>query len=207
MYTIQEGAIIEARIKYRMNGQLLMNVFHYKATAAGVADAGRSELLNFAQSFNEDPNGWVVKWSDSATIKCECLQVEAQMIYPARYPYEVTVVNVLGAGAETILPQNVQLSITKVGTAATRRGIGRIEVPGATPDMISDGVVTEAGNDWLESLALTAGQTYGPPVGGTLVLQPVIFNRVTPANSQLMTTTRLQDTVRVSRRRTVRVGQ
>lgn len=206
-YTLEDGDIVEVRVNYVQNGQRMLNVMHYRMVGSGIADEGGTDVQETAANVAAGIDQWVANWLEQGSSNCTILSVDAQKIYPNRYPFRRTVVNEAGSSASASLPQNVQLSIEKVGELANRHGIGRIEVPGITVDKVSDGLVTAAGADWLAELSTSALLPIIAPFEAPTALVPILYNRATPLTSQLVTGMRLGNTSRVARRRTVGVGQ
>jgi len=206
-YTLETNDIVEVRINYEQNLQRLMNVFHYIVTANGRSNLGAEDLAIFATAINSDPAQWSQIWKLHMSDQCTLVSVNAQKIYPTRYPYEGDYVSNVGDSGSPPMPQNVQGSITKVGETATRHGIGHVEVPGLVADQVLNGELTVAGKAALDDLGPTLLLNYSAVAPGTVTMRPVLFNRASPLGSQIVTAFRRQDTVRVARRRTVRVGQ
>lgn len=206
-YSLDTGDIVEVRVNYLMYGQRMMNVFHYKMDGSGSINDGPTDVSETAQNVAAGIDQWVAKWLAGGSTDCTVTDVEAQKIYPTRYPYQRTLVGENGVIETATLPQNIQLSIEKVGEVADRHGVGRVEVPGIPAAYASAGRVLEVGRDWLAELAFALALDIEAPFETPTRLVPIIFNRAAPATSQLLTTTRLNDTVRVARRRTVGVGE
>jgi len=207
---IVDGDIIELRAYYQMSGQTLMNVFHYKADETS-ADLDMVFALQFAlNEWAENPALWPQVWASNATEDCTIVKLAAQKIFPSRYFHVSKIVDIPGTTDTTgspSLPQNVQLSVTKVSDAVGRGRTGRVEVPGLHSDLVTPGTITPAAILWLEALGESMKLSIDMEELSPSKLKPVILHRFAPAGSPELLTYRVQETVRVVRRRTVGVGQ
>lgn len=208
--TLQSGDIIELRINYVMNGQRLMNVFHYKAVEVS-ADLDYEAGLGYAlEQLAGQPNLWPAMWAELASDQCEIYRMDLQRIFPTR-SYHIqrlgTIPGIVPPSTSEPLPQNVQLSMTKVSEETGRGRTGRVEVPGGVNSAIEDGRLSTAGVNYMEDLALALQQNVQLEALLPSTLTPVILYGFAPAGSPELTLVRIQDTVRVSRRRTVGVGE
>lgn len=210
MPAIVTDDLVELRVNYVQNGQRLMNVFHYRATDVST-DLDYETALQFAMSeFLENPDMWVSKWDDNATEECSIYKVEIQRIFPDRTYHLSQLVDVPGTvpvATFVPLPQNSQLSLTKVTTASGRGRTGRIEVPGGTAELVEEGRLNADGIVWMNQLADAIQLPIPLEELNPSALQPIVLYGFAPAGSPAIEMVRVQDTVRVSRRRTVGVGE
>lgn len=205
-YSIQPGDIIEVRLNMTMNGQRLMNVCHYRNGDDEVPDAQAvmQEQLSdlFDGALGSISAVYLTNLSDSLSLD----YADMQVIYPLRRAYERFTINNGGTNANIALPQNVQMSVTKRSSFAGPSGHGRLEIPGVCDNQVALGKLTEDGL----SAAFSIGAAWQEPLTlGTFVdaAKATIYHRANPSLSLEWETLTVQDTIRVARRRTVRLGE
>lgn len=207
---VQGGAILEVANLGEENGQRIMNVWHYKFDGATTPTADGDALVNvlsgILQGGGADGLLDLLKAQTNEIVTWQ--SVRYQWITPIRYsPTVVTADNGPGEVADPPLPQNVSGVATLHSMFAGPGGSGRKHFGGLSTTDEGGG---EMMNQFLVNtspileLMMEVVDTGAVQVGSSLV--PVIFNRVTPANSIQWTGYTIQDTSRVMRRRTVRVG-
>lgn len=205
-YSIQPGDIIEVRLNMTMNGQRLLNVCHYRNGEDEIPDAQDVMQEQLDQMFNGALGSvsgvYLTNLSDSLSLD----YADMQVIYPLRRAYERFTINNQGTNANTALPQNVQMSVTKRSSFAGASGHGRIEIPGVCENHVALGKLTEDGLSSAFSIG-TAWQE-GLNLGTFVNAAPsYIYHRANPSLSVAWESITVQDTIRVARRRTVRLGE
>jgi hypothetical protein len=201
------GDVAEVRFIYTQNSQKLLNVFHYRVSIAGTADNGVVESKDFLNWLTSDPTNWPTYWQAKANNQCTMYQIDIQKIYPSRLPYINKSVSITGSSLAAPFPQNVQLSVTKIGSVANRHGVGHTEVPAIDQNVSNNGSITEAGATWLTNLGDWLTRSLNTGVAADPTFTPILLTRSNPSLSQTIQTFRIQATSRVARRRTVRVGE
>jgi len=207
---LASGDIVEVRYNYVQNGQRLMNVFHYRLNTTETEADYDTYLEYLTSELAEGLDYWSQKWATNAAEQCSIYKIDAQRIFPTRTYHiskPVEIPGEIAALTSEPLPQNVQLSLTKVSAESGRGRTGRVEVPGGTQVKIEGGRLSTDGQTWLTDLALAVQETVPTdfaPLGEWI---PVILYGFAPAGSPDIVTVRVQDTVRVSHRRTVGVGE
>jgi len=202
--------IVEARFYFEQNGSVLMNVFHYRATAMTDPIDYEAALDYAASELAEDLTLYPQTWKNEASDTCTMYKIEVQRIFPTRTYHISKVFDLPGQVSEAVapaLPQNVQLSLTKVTSESGRGRTGRIEVPGATIDSVESGRLSAEGLTWMTAVATAVQQNVGLEDLNPSTLTPIVLYGFAPAGSPEVELIRIQDTVRISRRRTVGVGQ
>lgn len=205
-YSIQPGDIIEVRLNMSMNGQRLLNVCHYRNGTDEVPDAQDVMQEQLAALFDgglgDISNEYISALANNLTLD----YADMQVIYPLRRAYERFTIGVPCTSLDVPLPQNIQGSITKRSSFPGPSGHGRIEVPGITQEMTVDGKMSTSG---LSTLTLIGTVWQEPLTLGTFTgaAPSIIYHRANPSLSLNWESTTVQDTVRVARRRTVRVGE
>lgn len=201
--------VIQVRINQRLYGQRLMNVLHYQcvndpgtAIEANVWFAALHTILNGAGGLFEK-----LQACQSEDLTQEFAAY--QRIWPTRIPWYEGTINNIGSYAEAAAYSNTAVSITKVGSGTGRHSIGRMQIGGLPPSVVTAGVVTDFAyigkmNDvaakLLDSPHVTSGVSY-------LDLRPVLYDAVDPTGVTDILSYRLQLTTRDMRRRTVGLGE
>lgn len=203
-YPVSSGAILEVTNEGRHNDQIVMNVFHfYMQNDGGITDGAAS-----AAAFLAWWKGASSIWDDYlACISQDVvgIQAYAQWITPVRYRYVIAAgAPEPGGYAGPSAPQNVQASLTFFGDEANRRNLGRKALPGVPIDQTTNGKFSNLHIGLMQVLCDSLVQTFIGPEGEEY--DYCIFNRQTPELSPLVVGGFPQDTVRVERRRTLRVG-
>lgn len=189
-------------------GQTCMNTFPFVAkgiTGSPPAIAAMEKLIDasiLAGNYVDLLRGCMAQ-------NCVINQVWAQIIGPVRVRARKRTVNIIGNYTETDgLTANVQASIERYGELAGRHQQGAIRVPIGTDDScFDDGELTPAmksalellGNEMTQSLTVT-------DTGWNVSFDPCVGVAKQELDWVITEGTIVQDTVRVIRRRTVRVG-
>lgn len=205
-YPINPGDIIEYTIVMQMDGQTCLNVYHYRYIEGQtpIAD-GASKLQTFADDEITSLVSPYAATKNNVTSTVTFVGLRVQKIFPTRQAFVFGVGGGSGAGGADELPSGVAGCITLRGEAAGRGKAGRKEVPGMQVENVANGSFTPTGITRLSDIATSAlldRELDGP----TKRLEPVIFNRITPADSQLIVSAVPQPTVRFLTRRTVGRG-
>lgn len=200
-YTIPSGAILEASIQGRSAGQLTLSVFHYVLdTPGGVAD-GAAEIDAFNLEWNTSLD-FVGVYADCCSTEFAIENIVYQWIYPNRYRRVIkTPAETAGTVSQPSFPPNVSGAITKQADVATRHGIGTLHMPGVPNGSNDDGYVTISQKARYGALGTFLSAPYR-----TSTLFPVLYRRLAPNASAVVTAATVRDTMRVVRRRTVGVG-
>lgn len=203
MYTVDNGAILEAVVSYQFAAQQCLNVSHWKfGTDAGAVD-GVAAINEFDGLFNAGL-GYVRKLANCMHVNAIIQQVSYQWIFPTRYAYRTKAPTVgVGQIAGAALPPNVALALERFNDNTTRHDRGEMHI-GAVPGIFVDnGSVTGAAQLNFDELITKATSVI---VGFGTTYTPILFNRAAPAQSKVVLAGRLRQTSRVLRRRTVGVG-
>lgn len=203
-YSVAAGSILEQRFVGQHNGQTVMSVLHYKFTSGSAITDGRAAAVNI-NALTQAATGFYFQWIGVCSQELLDVRIVSQWITPARYTAVVTIPAIVQGGvAAPAFPQNVSIAITKTADQASRHARGTLHMPAVPIPYVDAGMINGAGeiayaacrNEMFETIVLGTGQT----------MTPVIFNRANPDLSIINTGGIIQDTARVMRRRTVRVG-
>lgn len=197
-----DGTIWQMTFKYNMSGQVLLNTFFYKQTG-GVPD-----YPTFVTTW--DTWNLAVGHMVDALLPCISAAVTLdaiiyQPIRTTRYR-PITVAHALnGSQNGQEVPQNISQVVTRAGVLANKHNVGAIHLPPCQADQIINGTLDVGQINLLRTFASKVIQQAAPG-GGGVTLDPVLISRNVVLAPQLITIAFPQDTIRVMRRRTVRLG-
>lgn len=210
MRPVQGGAILEVQNVGSEFGQRVMNVWHYRweGAASPVAD-GDAIVADLKAVIQPGAVGGLL-----GALRAMCTEsmswnyIRYQWIAPIRY---APVNNALGAGPGTqageAMPPNVCGVVTLKSIFAGPGSTGRKHFGGLTTADELQGLMTE---QFFDSANLVMEIMKSEvPTGGVQInskLVPVVLDKVDYTISIPWTEYEIQDTSRVLRRRTVRVG-
>lgn len=199
--------VIRVTYNMRLDGQQMMMVLHCEPLTIVI-----SNYLDAMEDLTEELAATLTGggfWNGIRAVQSDELHytsIVAQRIWTQRDVAVTTAVATDGALSAPAAPPNVAMSVTKRTLLATRRGVGRIQIPGLTVGALEDGLwsaavttavqahlatvlpatlVTDGGNEWKWVLP-QLGQPSGP--------------------YQHVTSVQAQRTVRTMHRRTVGLG-
>lgn len=199
------GDVLEFRVIQSQNGQTLLNSFHYRATVSGGPLDFKTEAP-LIMAYLKSSSGVAGSLNEIQDPTCTQAALDLQIIHPTRYVIYSETGN--GAGlypSSTISPpQNVGLSITTRGTLAGQGYAGGVRLGGMPQEFFLDGEIAEEGVSNLQNFCEVLKAVATPTTG--VVLNPIIWSVLAPESSQEIWQAFPQSTVRVYRRRTVRLG-
>lgn len=202
-YPISVGSIVEVTFPYRVNSQLCMAVLHYKLRSGSVSDGATNlqALLTDLNAVGGLHEAMSFCQSEDATYP----ELRAQVISPLRFVPETQLSNrSQGAITEPCNNQQVAIAVTKRSELASRHGIGTLHLGGIADTFCTAGRVASAFGSIIN---LFAGQLNDDvTLTGSVIYDPVIYNRSNPSLSAVITTASYQDTLRTMRRRVVGRG-
>ena len=206
MPVLSVGDTVMITFNGNLCAQRTMNTFYYRCSAVpngtDMEDAfisinatlGLAGGLRFAQ-LGATPSNYTLT------------QTWIQTIFPVRYRKVVFAQNQNGQYADTALTANVQAAITRAGSLANRESIGGVRIPiGSGIQSTDNGFIASALKVKLDALALAINQNIITAVGPILTLIPLV-GAAHDGNQRDCAFAFTQDTTRVIRRRTVRVGE
>lgn len=204
-FPVSVGDIVEVRIRARQSGQQLLNVLHYKVSTGSSFD-GAVDFEEALAIINDGTIGIITAYKAFANGDVFFSGMDMQLIYPTRYRSVSAAVGAFGLREGMAMPQNVQASVTRRVDEAGKSKTGRTELFGLITEDQEDGLLTLDAVTLASTLAGKMSQNI-ELVTGTLVFQPIIYSRSFPLTSNPVVGYRVQDSVRVARRRTVGVGK
>jgi len=206
-WNLLNGDIVEVIAWQNYNQQTILNVLHYKLeTASSIAD-GVGEVDGLVGKLTDAVG------AESIRKQMRLAQVDGlvherwsgQLVYPIRRPIQFTPVNVAGVIVEAGLPQNVAATITKQPDLPGRGRSGSFHMAGAPA---SANALGEWDAIWFTNLQPIADKIKAnvPTIAAGGTWRPVIWSGKTPTVSREVFNAFAQETIRVQRRRTVRLG-
>lgn len=178
---------------------------HYQVTVAGSSTSPELDLQAMADNFAAPGTNTLTAALQACHVDSFNFDfVTAQRVSPTRTIRLVKLASFPGTIGNVGEPPNVAAVITKRTLTAGRRGIGSLHLTGVDQTAITDGLITNLVNYAALLPLLSAGRSVGAV---TMSVDPGLFNPTRPPTffSRLFDCA-IQDTVRVMRRRTVRVG-
>lgn len=220
---IPVDSIGELKIGYTVNDQQCYNISHFgvlQGVGANAEEITWQEMLRDYFKDGWDTNGKLIRemrenMSDEALVNI----VSFQWIYPVRYRASVffPADGWPGLVEAPVSNQNTAGVFTKFGLLGNRHNVGSWHQGGMPPSLFVNGLLTAGVLTQLQVIANVWKQTIPFTIGGeTTVFFPGILNKkpipdTDPVKYEIdgiteVATVLAQDTARVMRRRTLRVG-
>lgn len=201
-YPVNDGDIFECIIQGRLDGQTILNTFHYRVEGP-TSDEGVLVAEGLGADFNDAIQSVI------ATVQSEGITFDAttvQKIWPIRFVASRVDAQLaaLGAIAEPSLPTTVAVVARKKSLLASRHGQGRIFICGIPTTFVAESQLSPVAQAAFANVILAFSQVQGPFEG--LTAFPIIFNRSDPANSVDLVLQSIDPILRVQRRREIGVG-
>jgi hypothetical protein len=176
---------------------------HYEFTQIGGAADYRAEMTALLASINlaGQINARMIAAASSGWT---LTRVSAQPIYPTRLKAVFLDIGTVGAKSGTQAPSNVAATVTKTTDLATRYGVGSWHQGGLIASDVQGGSIAAGLRVELAALGSELSDVVDGTNPGTFV--PVIWNLITPVRRTDIQGYIVQDTSRVMRRRTLRLG-
>lgn len=202
------GSILEVRIKGEIFSQVCMTVLHYRVIDPSTLEPGGPEEKDFLDSISIGAPFDIM----SAYTSCQGATylnnlMEAQFVAATRFVNVTKVIAEPGLRVGAVTAQNVSAVITKRTDLAGRSQVGSIHMPGIRATDYASGKIAAGLLADLQTLTTPLSEIVISTVGGGSY-QPVIYHRdkLPPVNMDPIRSWVVQDTLRVMRRRTIRIG-
>lgn len=202
------NSVILTTFRMLYSQQRLLNTYHWRL----VANPGALTIQGISNAIN----AWfatlvtgLYETHDNMRDQSNVLtDMQCQFIFPTRYVPIGFVLNRNGnvpVGELGVEVTNLAAVITRRDVTGSRSGVGSLHIPlGVSNTQIGDGVVTPAmatkmvahGNAILNTTAIGSG----------VILEPVLYHKGAATPTTQIGSFIAQDTLRVMRRRTVRLG-
>lgn len=185
-------------------GQQIRYTLHWRVSTAGSSTTPELDLLAMATNFSLTGNTLTGLLQACHVDSFNFDAVSAQRVYPTRTIRMNVLSSFPGVVAETGLPPNVAVVITKRTLTPGRQGLGSLHLAGVSQTWVTDGEVTTI-TDYNALAAQMASSATIPAV--SMTVEPGLFNPIlAPGHFSRMFDAFLQLTTRTMRRRTVRIG-
>jgi len=198
-----EGQIYEVTWQGRVDGQMILNIFHYVLTIpVGTVFEACENLSEWLTTVAGPRDKFLSVLASGYELK----QQRVQCIEPTRYRYFALYYDdeQPGSHAGATLPSSVMVDVTKQSDFTGPHSHGQMRLAGIPATGIEESELTfdyytevVDAMEWLTSEAGAGGTTFSP----------VIFDRANPALSQVITAIEVEPTSRVSQRRVVGRGK
>lgn len=203
------GDIVVLTIFSTWNSQRYLNVLHYQCKNLPM-DTHYALCMNdlIAAVQSDAVTSIVPKLALCMGVDASITEVRAQRVYPTRDYYISDNTVIQGGGVDQCTAGNLSAVITKQSTHVGRGRSGSFHVPAIPESAYASGFITANYLQLLEPLAENIDVTQVSGAGGNDVWGPGMFNPNLGAlaNWSDIARVKIQDTVRVMRRRTVGVG-
>jgi hypothetical protein len=201
--------IVQITVTGSYEAQVLLNVMHYKAENA--PDPGRTYeqgLTDLVAAIKNDvASNWVPSLLDCMGQEAGIDKIRAQRVYPTRDYYVDVTEAQPGTHANPVRTANIAATLTKQSSRAGRGRSGSFHVFGVPEGTFDLGRFLAAYMELLDTLSVNLKKTQVEHLGFS-VWYPGMYNGSlgTPLNWSDIVQITPQDTVRIMRRRTLRVG-
>jgi len=198
------GDIVQTTLVGSLFGQTIMNTFHYgmeTVTGAPTQLAVANEILTKYAVAGGFYDKFLGCCPDNYTLE----QVWVQFVLDTRYRKRVSIQGLPGTFAGSAATANTAAVISRFGAAANRRNQGSVHIAcGSDTTWMNLGVLTVP---FINALGQFEPYLFSPLTLATLgTLQPVLIHGTSKLNAIPLIGATTQDTSRVMRRRTVRLG-
>jgi len=186
------------------NGQLILNTFWYRLSSE-VTPVHKGEACDEIQSELSNAGGLIDDFIACMPGQYTLNNVWVQPIDPVRYVKSIYPKGTIGGSGIVGETPNIAGVITRRGSAATKKALGSLHLllPTAVTVM-NDGLIEAAHKTKMNTLADEMEKNLTPANNNIYV--PCLRNGPLPSEYHDIGECFAQDTVRVMRRRTVRVG-
>lgn len=198
------GDVLSVTLNGQLCGQTVMNTFHYgmaSVSGAPTQDAVAIEVLNKLAVTGGFYDKFLACCPDNYILN----ETWVQFILNVRYRKRVGAPSLNGTFGFDADTANVAATISRFGDAANRRNMGSVHIPiGSDVHFLDQGFVKAA---LLTQLTAFSPFLYTQLVLATLgTIQPILISGASILNAVPLSSAIVQQTARVVRRRTVRVG-
>lgn len=203
----QVNDIVEVQWRSAFEESVIMNVYHLRvvSSTSSSSDVSDNQSLADLLAGENGVGAFVTPFRNALPTNVVLQRVRTQKIAPQRSPYTESVIGQLGLWPNPASTGNLAGVITKRGSLGTRKSVGSLHI-GPIPDTAYvQGVISAGYVGVLQILYDALAAVFTVP-GSGVTYQMVIYNRTSTPNWNQIAATTVQDTVRVMRRRTLRVG-
>lgn len=200
---VQPNTVFSVTFEGDFLGQQVMTVLNY--SYLGEASVPHADAVAALQELIESPDGVYSDYLDCIPVNVTNLFIRYQRITPVRYAQEVVIPTVRIGNRPAAQQANIATVVTRQAEQAGRGFVSNLHLPGGAEGDLDGGYLTEALIALVQIFAEESTRTVNVGAGGGKLV-PVAFKRSNPNASPQLVASYVQDTARVMRRRTVRVG-
>jgi len=159
----------------RLNAQTILTTFHYKVVGSAGGE-GYVETLSRFLAYSYAGDGVLTNYLTLMPTNYTCDIHKVQRIYPSRLRYVAGLVEADGTSLGVSNNQNIALSVKRIGLAATRQGVGRVQLPVAD-SAISEGIINLSTLTAVLASFEEACLAEFTPTDSPVAFQPVLFGK------------------------------
>lgn len=198
--------VVSVSYRGRVLGQRTVNTLHYRITTASTNANTLAALSSWGLAYSTGPVSPTLPLLAAMPQNWVLEQIRVQRVYPVRSAYIDFQDGRPGQIAVDAETTNINATITKRTPSGTRNGIGSFHAPAMPADGFLNGQLTAAYDVLTNAYAVRFINPFTDAVELTQGT-PIVYNRAFPGLSWDLTSTIVQQTLRVMRRRTVGVGE
>ena len=205
---LSANAQLFVTMRGELNAQRILNTFQYHLVGTPDPLLDYHDYLDVFLTAFGGAGGMIEKYMQCMPANYVLDRVRLQPTYPVRLRYGDYVMGTTGEFANSAKTSNLAASIRRVTDVLGRRGVGRVQMP-LPEDTFLEGKLSDA-DGYVTDLGVFGVQMLEPitTVSPAAVWEPVIFTVVGGiASTGVLIDAVPEDTVRVMRRRTVRLGE
>jgi len=208
--TISSNSILETTFVSSYQGQRILNVFHYRWVTSTPTVGDGDDIVDAAIAvLHAAGTGATEAFKDAINEEMTLENVRYQWVFPARWSFVSSTLNV-GAGTTigSAMPSNVGATAQKISEYPGPGGRGSTHMTGAVMESYEGGIWTTGYRTKIGTFMATMDTSID--TGAVLAassLQPVLMHKADPAISVRWLGAFVNNSPRVMRRRTLRVGE
>lgn len=204
LYAIANGDICLVTWFGKLDGQVIMNTFHYKNTFVTGAADGPAELTSLMNKIKA--NIWTAEWKGRVSVNYQLQVIQAQIIYPTRRVYSRLNVNEDGTQVTTALPSFNQACITRYGSIAGRGRSASLQIAGLVTSQVTGSEINDASMPNFQDIADAVASNQQDLDGNPDAWTPINWTLGHAAQSNFVRGCTVHRQVRTEKRRVVGQG-
>lgn len=203
----QVNDIVEVQWRSAYEETVIMNVYHLRviSSTSSSSDVADNQSLADHLAGEAGVGAFVTPFRNALALNVTLQRVRTQKIAPARSPYTEATIGQQGLWPNPASTGNLAGVITKRGSLGTRKSVGSLHIGPVPETGYVNGNIGAGYASVLNILYEALAAVFTVAASG-VSYQMVIYNRGTIPNWNQIAAHSVQDTVRVMRRRTLRVG-
>lgn len=203
----QVNDIVEVQWRSAYEESVIMNVYHLRviSSSSSSSDVADNQSLADHLAGVNGVGAHVGPFRNALPTNVVLQRVRTQKIAPNRSPYTEATIGQFGLWPALASTGNLAGVITKRGSLGTRKSVGSLHVGPLPDDAKINGMISAGYLPVLDNLYDALSAVFTAAVS-LVTYQMVIYNRTSIPNWNQIAAHSVQDTVRVMRRRTLRVG-